>query len=55
MHQLQEVRIDLRAGDNSSPYHELQSAAAELSRSHVLDCRLSNGEVLVTRLPIKPR
>ncbi|MGV7210525.1 hypothetical protein ACLB1G_22040 [Oxalobacteraceae bacterium A2-2] len=55
MHQLQEVRIDLRAGDSSSPYHELQSAAAEPSRSHVLDCRLFNGEVLVTRVPIKPK
>jgi hypothetical protein len=49
------VRIDLRLEENG-PYQDLFSREVPVSRSHVIDCTIVDGEVLVTRVPdqVKP-
>ncbi|NVM78805.1 hypothetical protein FHW83_004635 [Duganella sp. SG902] len=50
--QLQSFRIDLRLED-AGQYHELTSRHTGSSRSHIIDCSIVDGEVLVTRVPDK--
>lgn len=53
---LESVRIDLRLEDgDSGPYYDLCSREVPVSRSHVIDCRIVDGEVLVTRVPDKAK
>ncbi|GJI95770.1 hypothetical protein RugamoR57_24880 [Duganella caerulea] len=50
---LESFRIDLRL-ENPGKYHDLFSAHAGVSRSHIIDCTIADdGEVLVTRVPDK--
>jgi hypothetical protein len=50
---LEHFRIDLRL-DNPGKYEDLFSAHAGVSRTHIIDCTIVDGEVLVTRVPDKP-
>ncbi|WP_343731232.1 hypothetical protein [Duganella sp.] len=52
INQLHSFRIDLRLED-AGKYHELYSRHAGASRSHIIDCEIVDGEVLVTRVPDK--
>ncbi|MYN19785.1 hypothetical protein GTP81_23860 [Rugamonas sp. FT107W] len=50
---LESFRIDLRL-ENAGKYHDLFSAHAGVSRSHIIDCAIADdGEVLVSRVPDK--
>jgi hypothetical protein len=49
---LQSFRIDLRL-EETGAYHDLFSQHAPVSRSHVIDCTVVDGEVIVTRVPDK--
>jgi hypothetical protein len=52
---LRNFRIDLRVEDASGSYHELMSAHARRSRSHVIDCELVDGVISVTPVPDKAK
>jgi hypothetical protein len=47
---LDSFRIDLRL-EESTNYDELASKHAGASRSHIIDCSIVDGEVIVTRVP----
>ncbi|MYM65383.1 hypothetical protein GTP45_00865 [Pseudoduganella sp. FT55W] len=49
---LESFRIDLRL-EESGKYHDLYSRHASVSRSHIIDCTIVDGNVLVTRVPDK--
>jgi hypothetical protein len=51
---LENFRIDLRL-DESGPYHDLFSPVVPVSRSHIIDCTIVDGDVLVTRVPDKAK
>jgi hypothetical protein len=51
---LEHFRIDLRL-EGANNYHDLQSPHAAMSRNHVLDCRIVDGELSVTRVPDKAK
>ena len=52
--QLESFRIDLRLED-PGVYHDLYSQHAPVSRSHILDCTIVDGDVIVTRVPDKAK
>lgn len=47
---LEHFRIDLRLED-AGPYQDLFSREVPVSRSHIIDCTIVDGEVIVTRVP----
>jgi hypothetical protein len=47
---LESFRIDLRL-EETSQYHDLNSRHAGRSRSHVIDCTIVDGDVIITRVP----
>jgi hypothetical protein len=47
---LDTFRIDLRM-EGASKYHELSSRYAPVSRNHLIDCSIVDGQVIVTRAP----
>ncbi|HEX5344425.1 MAG TPA: hypothetical protein VFX55_18175, partial [Duganella sp.] len=49
---LDSFRIDLRL-EGAGKYHDLYSRHAPVSRSHIIDCEINDGEVIVTRVPDK--
>lgn len=49
---LESFRIDLHL-EETGPYHDLFSDHAPVSRSHVIDCTVVDGEVIVRRVPDK--
>ncbi len=49
---LESFRIDLCLED-AGPYHDLFSHEVPVSRSHVIDCTIVDGDVIVTRVPDK--
>lgn len=51
---LQRFRIDLRLEDAGS-YHALYSRHTSVSRSHVIDCTVVDGEVRVERVPVQEK
>ena len=51
---LQGFRIDLRLED-AGAYHDLYSRHASASRNHIIDCKLADGNVIVTRVPQKTK
>ncbi|OEZ61745.1 hypothetical protein [Duganella sp. HH105] len=51
---LESFRIDLRLEDPGK-YHDLYSQHAPVSRNHIIDCTIVDGEVLVTRVPDKTK
>ncbi|RZT04480.1 hypothetical protein SAMN05216319_3737 [Duganella sp. CF402] len=50
---LESFRIDLRLED-AGKYHDLTSRHVPVSRSHIIDCEIVDGNVIVTRVPDKP-
>ncbi|MFS2007225.1 hypothetical protein ACEN9F_26795 [Duganella sp. CT11-25] len=50
---LDSFRIDLRLED-AGKYDDLFSKHAAVSRSHIIDCSIVDGEVIVTRVPPPP-
>nr|WP_315398213.1 hypothetical protein [uncultured Duganella sp.] len=51
---LENFRIDLRL-EQSGAYHDLFSSEVPVSRSHIIDCVIDDGEVIVTRVPDKAK
>ncbi|MTV41378.1 hypothetical protein [Duganella radicis] len=51
---LESFRIDLRLED-AGKYHDLFSRHASVSRNHIIDCKLVDGNVIVTRVPEKTK
>jgi hypothetical protein len=49
---LESFRIDLRLED-ATQYNDLYSDHAGVSRSHIIDCSIVDGNVLITRVPDK--
>ncbi|MEO5933629.1 MAG: hypothetical protein ABIQ08_08780 [Duganella sp.] len=47
---LESFRIDLRLED-AGPYQDLFSREVPVSRSHIIDCTIVDGDVIVTRVP----
>jgi len=47
---LEHFRIDLRLED-AGPYQDLFSREVPVSRSHIIDCTIVDGDVIVTRVP----
>ncbi|MBV7536081.1 hypothetical protein KW842_09920 [Duganella sp. sic0402] len=51
---LQSFRIDLRLEDGGH-YHQLYSRHTSVSHSHVIDCSIVDGNVLVERVPVQEK
>lgn len=51
---LDSFRIDLRL-EEANGYHDLYSRHASVSRNHVIDCTIVDGNVLVSRVPVQEK
>jgi hypothetical protein len=51
---LDSFRIDLRLEDAGN-YHDLYSRHTSVSRSHIIDCTIADGNVLVERVPVQEK